>query len=117
MHERHLRGVADAMKHAFAEEGPAETDAIKTADQIVVLPDLDAVGVAYSMQPDIEIADPLIDPGIVAARLRRGAAGDDGLKARLTVTVKASVRTVRARREAIRNASSGITPRISGSTQ
>ena len=32
------------------------------------------------MQPDIEVANPLIDPGVVAARLRRGAAGDDGLE-------------------------------------
>jgi len=39
------------------------------------------------------------------------------LKARLTVTVKASERTVRASREGTRKPSSGITPRISGSTQ
>src|SRR5216684_4028071 len=36
------------------------------------------------------------------------------LNAVLTVTVKASDRTVRARREEIRKPSSGITPRISG---
>jgi len=28
MHQRHLRGVADAMKHALAEEGAAEADAV-----------------------------------------------------------------------------------------
>src|SRR5581483_969162 len=39
------------------------------------------------------------------------------LKALSTVTVKALERTVRASREATRNPSSGITPRISGSTQ
>src|SRR5580698_9291823 len=39
------------------------------------------------------------------------------LKALLTVTVKASERTVRARRDETRKPSSGITPRISGSTQ
>jgi hypothetical protein len=39
------------------------------------------------------------------------------LKAVLTVTRNTSERTVRARREATRNPSSGITPRISGSTQ
>ena len=39
------------------------------------------------------------------------------LKAVLTVTVKTSERTVRARREEMRKPSSGITPRISGSTQ
>ena len=39
------------------------------------------------------------------------------LKAVFAVTVKASERTVRASREAMRKPSSGITPRISGSTQ
>jgi hypothetical protein len=39
------------------------------------------------------------------------------LKAVSTVTVKASERTVRARREAMRKPFNGITPRISGSTQ
>ena len=80
MHERHLRGVAGAVKHAFAEEGAAEIDAVKAADQIVTLPYLDAVGVAQVVQPEIEIADALVDPGVVAARLRRGAAGDHGLE-------------------------------------
>ena len=36
MHQRHLRSVAGAMKHAFAEECAAKIDAVKTADQIVV---------------------------------------------------------------------------------
>ncbi len=39
------------------------------------------------------------------------------LKAVLTVTVKTSDRTVRASREDTRKPSSGMTPRISGSTQ
>ncbi len=39
------------------------------------------------------------------------------LNAVLTVTRKASERTVRARREAMRKPSSGMTPRSSGSTQ
>ena len=39
------------------------------------------------------------------------------LKALLTVMVKASERTVRASRDETRKPSSGITPRISGSTQ
>src|ERR1700678_2576859 len=68
------------MKHAFAEECPAEIDAVETADQIVVLPDFDAVGVSKRMQPNIEIAYPLIDPGVVTAGLRCRAAGDDGLE-------------------------------------
>ena len=55
----------------------------------------------------------------VSSRPACGAAQPDitALKARLTVMVKASERTVRASREATRKPSSGITPRISGSTQ
>src|SRR5882724_8069711 len=59
MHQRHFRGVADAMEHAFAEEGAAEADAVEPADQIVILPDLDAVGVSDPVQADIKIADAL----------------------------------------------------------
>ena len=68
------------MKHALAEEGAAQADAIEPADEVVILPDLDAVGVSEFVQPDIEIADALVDPGVVAARLRRRAAGDDRLE-------------------------------------
>jgi hypothetical protein len=70
------------VKHALAEEGASEADAVEPADEVVALPGLDAA-----------------------------------LNAVLTVTRKASVRTVRASREATRNPSSGITPRNSGSTQ
>ena len=47
------------MKHALAEEGAAEADAVEPADQFVILPDLDAVAMAEFVQPDIEIADAL----------------------------------------------------------
>src|SRR5258708_6380123 len=57
MHQRYLGSVAGAMKHALAEEGAAEADPIKPADKVVILPDLDAVGVPEVVQPDIEIAD------------------------------------------------------------
>ena len=80
MHQRHLRGVAGAMKHALAEERAAEADAVQAADQIVILPDLDAVAMPELVQPDIEIADALVDPGVVAAGLRRGTAGDHRLE-------------------------------------
>ena len=80
MHQRHFRGVAHDMKHAFAEEGAAEADAVEAADQIVVLPDLDAVAMTELMQPAIEFADALVDPGVVAAGLRRGAACDHRLE-------------------------------------
>ena len=80
MHQRHLGGVAGPMKHALPEERPAQADAIQSADQIVVLPDLDAVCVSEFMQPDVEIADPFVDPGILAPGLRRGTTGDDCLE-------------------------------------
>src|ERR1700721_1128380 len=80
MHQRHLGSVAGAVKHALAEEGAPQADAIEPADQVVVLPDLDAVGVAYSVQAHIEVADTLVDPGVVAARLRRRAARYDRLE-------------------------------------
>src|SRR4051794_28645151 len=80
MHQRHLGGVAGPVKHALPEKGPPEADAIEPADKIIVLPDLDAVSVPELMQSDVEIADALVYPGVFAARLRRGATGDDGLE-------------------------------------
>src|SRR5258708_521986 len=68
------------MKHAFAEEGAAEADAVEPADKVVILPDLDAVSMSEFVQPDIEIADALVDPRVVAAGLRCGTAGDDGFE-------------------------------------
>src|SRR5689334_15447573 len=117
MHQRHFRSVADAVKHALAEKGAAETDAIEPAGEIAVLPDLDAVAMAELVQAEIEVADALLIQ--VSSRPSCGAAHPamTALKAVLAVTVKASERTVRARREAMRKPSSGITPRISGSTQ
>ena len=44
--ERHLRGVARRREHRFAEEGGAELDAVKAADQRAVLPAFDRMGVA-----------------------------------------------------------------------
>ena len=80
MHQRHFRRVAGAMEHALAKEGPPEAHPIKAADEIAVLPDLDAVAVSELVKPDIEIADALVDPGVVAAGLRRRAAGDNRLE-------------------------------------
>src|SRR5205807_7773226 len=59
MDQRHLRGVTGVVKHAFAEEGAAETDPIEPADEVVIAPDLDAVTVAEFMQRAIEIANAL----------------------------------------------------------
>src|SRR5258708_10919300 len=80
MHQRHFRSVAGAMEHALAEKGAAEVDAIEPADQLVSLPDFDTVAMPEFVQPDIEIADALVDPGVVAPWLRRRAAGYHGLE-------------------------------------
>src|SRR5258705_9196223 len=77
VHQRHFRGVAGAMKHALAEEGAAEADTIEAADKVVIVPDLDAMVMPESGQPDVEVSDALVDPGVLAAGRRRGAAGDD----------------------------------------
>ncbi len=68
------------MKHALAEEGAAEADAVEPADEVVIVPDLHAMGMSEFVQPDVEIADALVDPGVLAARLRCGAAGDDSFE-------------------------------------
>src|SRR5438128_12608668 len=68
------------MKHALAEEGAPEADTIESAGEVAVLPDLDAVAMAELVQTEIEVADALVDPGIVAPFLRRGTASDHGLE-------------------------------------
>src|ERR1700731_2455793 len=80
MHQRHFRSVAGAVKHALAEEGSAEADAVQSANKVVVFPDLDTVAISEFVQSEIEIADALVDPGVVPAGLRRGAAGNYGLE-------------------------------------
>src|SRR3954451_23756280 len=80
MHQRHLGGVAGSVKHALAEKRTPETDAVEAADEIVVLPDLDAVSVSEFMQSNIEIANAFVDPRVASARLRRGAARDNRLE-------------------------------------
>src|SRR6185437_10637482 len=117
MHQRNLGCVAGAMKHALAKKGAAETDAIKAADEVAVQPDLDRVAVAERVQPAIEIADALVDPGVLPAFLRCGTTRYDGLESGIDRDAEASERTVRASREEMRKPSSGITPRFSGSTQ
>ena len=80
MYQRHLGGIAGMMKHALAEEGAAEADAVEPAGQIVAVPDLDAVAMPDLMQPGVEIADAAVDPGVVAAGVGCCAAVDHGLE-------------------------------------
>src|ERR1700755_1189737 len=80
MYQRYLGGVAVAVEHALAEESPPQTHAVKTADEIAVLPGLDAMAVAEPVQAGIEIANALVDPGVLAALGRRGTAVHHGLE-------------------------------------
>src|SRR6476619_1221537 len=80
MHERDLRGIARGVEHAFAEESAPQAHAIEAADEIIALPGLDAVAMAELVQAAIEVADALVDPGVLAPDLWRGAAGDRRLE-------------------------------------
>src|SRR5262249_6252701 len=82
MHERHLRGVAHAVEHALSEEGASKPHAVESADQSTVLPDFAAVSVAERMQSAIEVADALVDPGVLAPGLGCGAACNDRVECR-----------------------------------
>src|SRR5262249_50005006 len=61
VHERDLGGIARAVKHALAEEGAAERDAVEAADQRLVLVDLEAVAMPPLVQLAVELADALVD--------------------------------------------------------
>src|SRR6185369_13809460 len=80
VHQRDLRGIARGVKHALAEEGAPQAHAVEPADEVVALPGLDAVAMAELEQAAIEVADALVDPGVLAPGLRRGAAGNRGLE-------------------------------------
>ena len=76
--ERDLGGVAGAAEHALAEEGRAEPDAVEAADQAVVLPALDRMGVAAIVELGIGGLDLGVDPGVGPVRGGRGAGRNGG---------------------------------------
>ena len=118
MHQRDLRRVPHDMEHALPKERAAEPDAIEAAREMVILRTSTLLTMAEFVQTYIEFANTTVDPGIVASRLWRGAGPSiTASKAVSTVTVKLSDRTVRASRDGTRKLSSGMTPRIFGSTQ
>src|SRR5581483_2718471 len=80
MHQRDLGAVALDVKHAFAEEGAAEADAIEPADQAHAVIDLDGVAMADAKEIAIERADAGVDPGAGALWARRRAALDHGVE-------------------------------------
>jgi hypothetical protein len=73
MHERDFARVALARKHALAEKGATQADAIEPADQRVLAPAFDRVCVAPFMEGLIEPDDLVVDPGIRSAIDRLGA--------------------------------------------
>src|SRR5258706_15951717 len=80
MHERNLRCVARAMKHALAEKSPAERDAVESAHQLFAIIDLDGVAMSARVEFAVEYPDTFVDPGARAARPRLGAGVDDGIE-------------------------------------
>ena len=71
--ERDLRRVGGAAEHAFTEEGPAQLHAIKPADQVGAVPDLDRMRVARPVERDHRMFELDIDPGLFSVR----AGGND----------------------------------------
>src|SRR4029079_17108868 len=69
----------------------AEMHAIKAADQLVPLPDLDRVAMTECEQIAVEAPDPPVDPGATPARARRGAAFDHRLKGLVDLDLEAAV--------------------------
>jgi len=80
MHEGDFRCVALAAEHAFAEEGTTEGDAVEAADEVLIAPDFDAVGLAAGVQLDVEAADRGVDPAVFPARAGGGAGFEDGVE-------------------------------------
>src|SRR3569623_1144222 len=80
MNERHLGGVAAAVKHTFAEKCSAEGHAIKPACKVVVVPSLDAMAMPDLMQRAIKLADAVVDPSVLTSRLGSRAFADDALE-------------------------------------
>src|SRR5262249_34802914 len=68
------------MKHAFAEKGATEADAVKAADQVFTVVNFDSMTIATFVEPAIEGADAAVDPGAAPSRLRLGTAVDHSVE-------------------------------------
>src|SRR4029079_16120664 len=69
----------------------AEMHAIKAADQLAPLPDLDRVAMTECEQIAVEAPDPPVDPGATPARAGRGAAFDHRLEGLVDLDLHAAV--------------------------
>lgn len=74
--ERHLRRIARPRHHRFAEKGPPQREAIKSAHQLAILPAFDRMGVTLGVEIEEHGFDRLADPGFGAIGLGLGAEPD-----------------------------------------
>jgi len=88
--ERHFGGVARAAEHAFAEEGAGQLDAVEPADQRIILPAFDRMGMAAFVERSIGPFNFGIDPGVRAIWRRLGAAAHDVAKRLISGDAEAS---------------------------
>ncbi len=72
--------IGCAMKHAFAEEGGAEMNAVKPARKRAIRPALDRVDPANVEELAVEPFDPFVNPGLLSALAGSGATVDYGVK-------------------------------------
>src|SRR6185437_11682248 len=76
-----LRRIGSSREHRFAEEHPAERDAIEAAGELAVDPRLEAVRATFLVPGAVGLDHLGNDPGArLAFARRRGAGGDDGAK-------------------------------------
>ena len=74
-HQRHLGGVPDPVEHRLAGEEAADRDAVQPAGQPAVPPGLDGVRPPQGVQPQVRLADVVVDPprrAVAGPRTRRG---------------------------------------------
>ena len=91
MHQRDLAGVGLAAEHALAEERGAERDAVKPADQLAVVPALDAVRRAAGEERRVEPHDLVVDPGRRARFAGLGAAPHHRLEGGVAADLEAAL--------------------------
>ena len=70
--QRHLRRIRNPAEHRLAKEHPPERDAIQPADQVVIHPHLDGMGVAQVEEVRVRLGHLLRDPRAILTT--RGAA-------------------------------------------
>jgi hypothetical protein len=92
--QRDLGRVRHRTEHALAEEGAAQLDAVKAANQLLLVPHLHGVGVAQAVKFEHRLLDFRIDPRLIAV----SAASDDPGE----VAVPADLESARAQRPAER---------------